>query len=48
VTVESADKGVLAALSAAAGDDVEETGLNLDEIFEAYVIGNRGREVAPC
>lgn len=48
VTVESADKGVRAALSAAAGDEVEEMGLNLDEIFEAYVIGNRGREVAPC
>ncbi|MEN6575847.1 MAG: ABC transporter ATP-binding protein [Phycisphaerales bacterium] len=48
VTVESADKDVHAALSAAAGDDVEELGLNLDEIFEAYVIGNRGREVAPC
>ncbi len=48
VTVESADKDARAALSAAAGDDMEELGLNLDEIFEAYVIGNRGREVAPC
>lgn len=48
VTVESPDKGVRGALSAAAGDEVEEMGLNLDEIFEAYVIGNRGREVAPC
>jgi ABC-2 type transport system ATP-binding protein len=48
VTVESADKGVRAALSAAAAGDVEELGLNLDEIFEVYVIGNRGREVAPC
>lgn len=48
VTVESANKDVRAALSAAAGEDVEETGLNLDEIFEAYVIGNRGREVVPC
>jgi len=48
VTVESPDKAARAALPAAAGDDVEETGLNLDEIFEAYVIGNRGREVASC
>jgi hypothetical protein len=31
-----------------AEDDMQEMGLNLDEIFEAYVIGNRGREVAPC
>jgi len=48
VTVESADKGACAALTAAGGEDVQEMGLNLDEIFEAYVIGNRGREVAPC
>ncbi len=48
VTVESPDKAARDALTAAAGDDVEETGLNLDEIFEAYVIGNRGREVMPC
>jgi len=48
VTVETAGAETRAALSAAAGDDVEELGLNLDEIFEAYVIGNRGREVAPC
>lgn len=48
VTVEAANAGARAALTAAAGDDMEETGLNLDEIFEAYVIGNRGREAAPC
>ncbi len=48
VTVESPDKAARATLTAAAGDDVEEMGLNLDEIFEAYVIGNRGREVMPC
>ena len=48
VTVESANQAHARPLIAAAGDDVEEMGLNLDEIFEAYVIGNRGREVAPC
>jgi len=48
VTVESVDKDTCATLSAAAGGEVAEMGLNLDEIFEAYVIGNRGREVAPC
>jgi len=48
VTVESAGAETRAALSAATGGEVEEMGVNLDEIFEAYVIGNRGREVAPC
>ena len=48
MTVEQANADTRAALSAAAGGEVEEMGLNLDEIFEAYVIGNRGREVAPC
>ncbi len=46
VTVEAANADVRATLSAIAYRDVEEMGLNLDEIFEAYVIGNRGREVA--
>ncbi len=27
---------------------IQELPMNLDEIFEAYVIGNRGREVASC
>jgi ABC-2 type transport system ATP-binding protein len=48
VTVEAASADVRATFGAMAQGDVEETGLNLDEIFEAYVIGNRGREVAPC
>jgi ABC-2 type transport system ATP-binding protein len=48
VTVEAANADTRATLGAMAGDDVEEIGLNLDEIFEAYVIGNRGREVASC
>ncbi len=47
VTVEAANTDARAALGAMAYDDMEETGLNLDEIFEAYVIGNRGREVTP-
>ncbi|RPJ34534.1 MAG: ABC transporter ATP-binding protein [Planctomycetaceae bacterium] len=45
VTVEAANADVRATLGAIAYRDVEEMGLNLDEIFEAYVIGNRGREV---
>jgi len=48
VTVELMDTDTRAAWSASADGDIEEIGLNLDEIFEAYVIGNRGREVAPC
>lgn len=48
VTVEAANGETRTALNAIAGDEIQETGLNLDEIFEAYVIGNRGREVAPC
>jgi ABC-2 type transport system ATP-binding protein len=48
VTVEAANADARAALGTMAQDEVEEMGLNLDEIFEAYVIGNRGREVAPC
>lgn len=48
VTVEDASAETRAILGAMASDEVQETGLNLDEIFEAYVIGNRGREVAPC
>ena len=48
VTVEATNGQARAALTAVAEDQVQEMGLNLDEIFEAYVIGNRGREVAPC
>jgi ABC-2 type transport system ATP-binding protein len=48
VTVEAASAGTRAALSEMAGGTLDEMGLNLDEIFEAYVIGNRGREAAPC
>jgi ABC-2 type transport system ATP-binding protein len=48
LTIESPQPDTRAALSAMGGDTVEETGLNLDEIFESYVIGNRGGEVTPC
>ncbi|MEN6427526.1 MAG: ABC transporter ATP-binding protein [Phycisphaerales bacterium] len=48
VAIEETNADARAAVSAAADGDVQELGLNLDEIFEAYVIGNRGREVAPC
>ena len=45
VTVEATNADARATLGAVAHDEAEEIGLNLDEIFEAYVIGNRGREV---
>jgi ABC-2 type transport system ATP-binding protein len=48
LTIESPTPDARATLSAIGGDTVEEMGLNLDEIFEAYVIGNRGREATAC
>jgi ABC-type multidrug transport system ATPase subunit len=45
VTVEGYNAAKRAAIKKAAGSDVvREVNLNLDEIFEAYVIGNRGRD----
>ncbi len=46
VTVEDFDEGKKASMEKAArADVVREVGLNLDEIFEAYVIGNKGEAV---
>jgi ABC-2 type transport system ATP-binding protein len=46
VTVEDYDEGKKGLIEKAArADVVREVGLNLDEIFEAYVIGNRGEAV---
>jgi ABC-2 type transport system ATP-binding protein len=43
LTVEECDEAKRADLKAAATNGWQEVALNLDEIFEAYVIGNRGR-----
>jgi ABC-2 type transport system ATP-binding protein len=44
VTVEDCDEAKRQAFHDSGVRFVNETGLNLDEIFEAYVIGNRGKE----
>ncbi|MHC4664493.1 MAG: ABC transporter ATP-binding protein [Planctomycetota bacterium] len=45
VTVQDFDEAKRTAIEEQMGSDVvREVGLNLDEIFEAYVIGNRGRD----
>lgn len=43
VTVEAADEAVRSVLRSASANGFHESALNLDEIFEAYVIGNRGK-----
>ncbi|MFA5863967.1 MAG: ABC transporter ATP-binding protein [Phycisphaerae bacterium] len=44
LTVENCDEKKRAQIVQLAGQPIHEQGLNLDEIFEAYVIGNRGVE----
>ncbi len=46
VTLEDCDDAKRAQLKGLSVDGMTETALNLDEIFEAYVIGNRGRELS--
>jgi len=48
VTCEAVTEQTRQAIKGLADREVQECALNLDEIFEAYVIGNRAREVAPC
>jgi len=48
LTVDHCDNETREAVKHVAQSGVQELSLNLDEIFEAYVIGNRGQEVAPC
>jgi len=43
ITVEDCDGAKREAIRGMSGNGVTETGLNLDEIFEAYVIGNKGK-----
>jgi ABC-2 type transport system ATP-binding protein len=42
IVVENCTDATRAAVHSLAADNVQEMGLNLDEIFEAYVVGNRG------
>ncbi|NQV34126.1 MAG: ABC transporter ATP-binding protein [Phycisphaeraceae bacterium] len=48
VTCEGVDDQTRKTIQGMADREVQECALNLDEIFEAYVIGNHGQEVAPC
>ncbi len=43
ITVQDCDEDKSKAIRMMALDGVQETALNLDEIFEAYVVGNRGQ-----
>jgi ABC-2 type transport system ATP-binding protein len=44
VTVEDCDSGKAETFRSSGARFIQEVALNLDEIFEAYVIGNRGKE----
>jgi ABC-2 type transport system ATP-binding protein len=46
VVVEGCDEARQTTLRGMAAGSVQEIGLNLDEIFEAYVVGNRGKALA--
>jgi ABC-2 type transport system ATP-binding protein len=48
VTIEDCDRAKRAELEAMSANGVTEVALNLDEIFEAYVIGNRGESGRLC
>ena len=43
ITVQDCDEDKSKAIKMMASNGVQETALNLDEIFEAYVVGNRGQ-----
>ena len=46
VAIDGCDPAKKALLAEMSANGMTETALNLDEIFEAYVIGNRGRELS--
>lgn len=48
VTIENCDNQKRSQLKQLSQNGIEETALNLDEIFEAYVIGNSGLAKAPA
>jgi ABC-2 type transport system ATP-binding protein len=45
ITIDGCDEGTIGKMRESRGDSVREVRLNLDEIFEAYVVGNRGASV---
>ena len=45
VTIEDCDESKRAKMKAMSANGTQETALNLDEIFEAYVIGNKGENI---
>ena len=45
ITVEDCNEEKRTQLKGMSSNSITEVALNLDEIFEAYVIGNRGREL---
>ena len=45
VTIEDCDESKRAKMKAMSANGTQETALNLDEIFEAYVIGNKGQKI---
>ena len=45
VTIEDCDESKRNRIKTMSSNGTQETALNLDEIFEAYVIGNRGLEL---
>ncbi|MBN1807255.1 MAG: hypothetical protein JW837_18565 [Sedimentisphaerales bacterium] len=46
ITIEDCDDEKRNKLKGMSANGMSEIALNLDEIFEAYVIGNRGRELS--
>ncbi len=48
VVLEDIQDETRSVIRSMAASEVQECGLNLDEIFEAHVIGNRGREAVTC
>jgi hypothetical protein len=46
ITVEDCNEEKRTQLKGMSVNSMTEVALNLDEIFEAYVIGNRGRELS--
>ena len=47
ITLEDCDNSKRAEVKNCGATLIRETALNLDEIFEAYVIGNRGERIQP-
>ena len=46
IIVEDCDESTRVRIKETSVNGIQETALNLDEIFEAYVIGNKGHELS--